>query len=88
LQKSSASKSTLLRFFLFILKNRALEAVREQLLESLAILTSLLKLKNRALEANKRQLLGLYNNNVSSNKLIILSIALKYLYIILCAKYI
>jgi len=69
-------------------KNRALKAVKKQLLEFLAIIISLLKLKNKALEANKRQLLSLYNNNISSNKPIALSIALKYLYIILCAKYI
>jgi len=35
-------------------KNRALEAIREQLLESLATITSLLKPRNRALEANKK----------------------------------
>jgi len=88
LQESSASRDTLLYFFLPTPKNRALKAVREQLLESLDALTSLLKLRNRALEANKEQLLGLYNNNVSSNKPIAPSIALRYLYIILCAKYI
>jgi len=71
-----------------MLKNRALETVREQLLESLAIIISLLKSKNRALEANKRQLLDLYNNNVSSNKPITPSIALRYLYIILYTRYI
>jgi len=67
-------------------KNRALEAIKEQPLEFLAIITLLPKPRNRALEANKRQLLGSYNNDVSSNKLIALSIALRYLYIILYAK--
>ena len=71
-----------------MLKNRALEAIKKQPLESLNALTSLPKLRNRALEANKRQLLSLYNNDVSSNKPIILSIALRYLYIILYTKYI
>ena len=86
MQESSTSRGTLLRFLLPMPKNRALRAVREQLLKSLAIIISLLKPKNKALRANKRQLLGFYNNNVSSNKPIILSIALKYLYIILCAR--
>jgi len=88
LQKSSASRNTLLYSLLPALKNRALEAIKKQLLEFLNTLTLLPKLRNRALEANKRQLLDLYNNDVSSNKPIILSIALRYLYIIFCAKYI
>ena len=53
-----------------MLKNKALEAVRKQLLKSLAIIISLPKLKNKALKANKRQLLSFYNNDVSSNKLL------------------
>ena len=61
-QKSSALRSSLLRSLLNKLNNRALEAIREQLL-------------------------GSKDNNVSLNKLTTISIALKRLYIVFCAKY-
>ena len=88
MQEKSASSSTLLYSLSPTPKNRALRAKEKQLLRSSIALFSLPKLNNRALEAIKRQLLSSYNNNISSNKPIALSIALRHLYIILCARYV